>query len=427
MEVSRNILLNFQIIKFSNFQIFKLFHLVSKSNNIPMKKLMPFLFLCLLSINISAQNIRKTFASAEKQTAFMLQEIDKAKLAQTGKNVNQVLPVSLTPSGDLKLIAPNDWRSGFFPGVLWYLYEYTGNSAWKEKAAELTAKIENEKWNAGTHDMGFKIYCSFGNGYRLTKDPVYRDIIIQAAKTNIRRFNPKVGCIRSWDHNQDKWQYPVIIDNMMNLELLFEATKLTGDSTYYKVAVTHANTTMKNHFRPDFSSYHVIDYDTLTGNVLHRQTHQGYSHESAWARGQAWGLYGYTMCYRETKKKEYLDMAEKIAGFILNNKNLPSDKVPYWDYNAPGIPDEPRDVSAAAVASSALFELSGYSSKGAEYKKAASAILANLTEKYRAPAGTAHGFLLLHSTGNKPSKSEIDMPINYADYYYLEALLRSKK
>lgn len=392
-----------------------------------MKTLLSLFLICLLSHSLPAQNLKKVFADAEKQSSFMLGEIEKAKDAQTSKNRNLILPCSLTPDGGLKLIAPNDWRSGFFPGVLWYLFEYSGDAKWKDKAAELTAKLENEKWNAGTHDMGFKIYCSFGNGYRLTKDQNYRDIIIQAARTNIRRFNPAVGCIRSWDHNRDKWQYPVIIDNMMNLELLFEATKLTGDSSFYKIAVTHANTTMKNHFRTDYSSYHVIDYDTITGKVLNKHTHQGYSHESAWARGQAWGLYGYTMCYRETGKKEYLDLAEKIADFILSNKNLPGDMVPYWDLNAPGIPDEPRDASAAAVMSSALFELSSYSKKGLTYKKAAGKILKNLTEKYSAAPGTAHGFLLLHSTGNKPSKSEVDVPINYADYYYLEALLRARK
>jgi len=275
--------------------------------------------------------------------------------------------------------------------------------------------------------MGFKIYCSFGNGFRLTGDKNYRDIIIQGAKTNIKRFNPVTGCIRSWDHNRDKWGYPVIIDNMMNLELLFEATRLTGDSVYYKVAVTHANTTMKNHFRPDFSTYHVIDYDTITGKVVKRNTHQGFSHESAWSRGQAWGLYGYTMCYRETKDKKYLELAEKIAGYILNHPNMPDDLVPYWDFNAPNIPNEPRDVSAAAITASALIELSGYSKNGAEYKKKAGTILKNLTDKYRAPVGTSLGFLLLHSTGSKPSDSEVDLPLNYADYYYLEALLRSKK
>jgi len=393
-----------------------------------MRKILTLVFIVnIITIKLYPQDIKKAFADAEKQTLFMLQEIEKAKEAQVKKNPNLLFPCSLTKTGEMKLVAATDWRSGFFPGVLWYLYEYTGDNTWKEKAVSLNAKVENEKWNAGTHDMGFKIYCSFGNGFRLTGDKNYRDIIIQGAKTNIKRFNPVTGCIRSWDHNRDKWGYPVIIDNMMNLELLFEATRLTGDSVYYKVAVTHANTTMKNHFRPDFSTYHVIDYDTITGKVVKRNTHQGYSHESAWSRGQAWGLYGYTMCYRETKDKKYLELAEKIAGYILNHPNMPDDLVPYWDFNAPNIPNEPRDVSAAAITASALIELSGYSKNGAEYKKKAGTILKNLTDKYRAPVGTSLGFLLLHSTGSKPSDSEVDLPLNYADYYYLEALLRSKK
>lgn len=393
-----------------------------------MRKTILFGVICILLIPaVHSQNLKKVFSESAGQTNFMLAEIEKARAGQSEKNKDMIFPCSLTPSGELKLIRRSDWRSGFFPGVLWYLYEYTKDDSWKRKAEEFTDPIEEEKWNAGTHDMGFKVYCSFGNGFRLTNNLRYRDIIIQAAKTNIKRFNPRVGCIRSWDHSTDKWKYPVIIDNMMNLELLFAATRLTGDSTYYKVAVTHANTTMKNHFRSDYSSYHVIDYDTLTGAVVHKHTHQGYSHESAWARGQAWGLYGYTVCYRETGNKAYLSQAEKIANFILNNPAIPADRIPYWDYNAPDIPSAPRDVSAAAVTASALYELSGFSSKGAEYRKAADNIIKSLTEKYRAPYGTAHGFLLLHSTGNKPSGSEIDVPINYADYYYLEALLRSKK
>jgi unsaturated chondroitin disaccharide hydrolase len=385
------------------------------------------ILICYFNISLQSQNIKKVFSDSEKQTTFLLSEIEKAKEAQVKKNPALIFPCSLTPAGDLKLIAAPDWRSGFFPGVLWYLYEFTGKNEWKEKAKELTAKIENEKWNAGTHDMGFKVYCSFGNGYRLSGDNAYKEIIIQAAKTNIKRFNPTIGAIRSWDHSRDKWVYPVIIDNMMNLELLFEATKLTGDSSFYKIAVSHANTTMKNHFRTDYSSYHVIDYDTITGNVTKKNTHQGFSHESAWARGQAWGLYGFTMCFRETKNPAYLKLADNIAGFILNNPNLPSDKVPYWDFNDPGIPNVPRDVSAAAVTASALYELSGYSKNGTLYRKTADQIIKSLTNNYRATDGTNHGFILLHSTGNKPGNSEVDVPINYADYYYLEALLRSAK
>ena len=367
-------------------------------------------------------SIPKIIADAEAQTKMMLDEIPKAK----GNNTGLVSPQTIR-DGQLKLVASNGWTSGFFPGQLWFLYEFTGKKEWESEARKFTASIEKEKFNGGTHDMGFKIYCSFGNGYRLTKDPHYKEVIIQAAKTLSTRFNAKAGVIRSWDHNKDKWDYPVIIDNMMNLELLFEATKLTGDSSFYNIAVSHANTTMKNHFRPDYSSFHVVDYDTATGKAIKKTTHQGYSNESAWTRGQAWGLYGYVMCYRETGNKTYLQQAEHIASFILNNPHLPGDLVPYWDFDAPNIPREPRDVSAAAITASALYELSTYEKNNKTYKLTSDKIIRSLTNNYRSPLGENKGFILLHSTGSKPSNSEVDVPISYADYYYLEALLRKKK
>ncbi|MCD2425772.1 glycoside hydrolase family 88 protein [Niabella pedocola] len=367
-------------------------------------------------------NMPAAVKDAERQTAVMLREIAAAK--QTDKK--GVSPRTLE-DGKLKLVASRDWTSGFFPGELWYLYDLSGNKKWETTARAYTADIEQEKTNGTTHDMGFKVYCSVGNGYRLTKDPHYKDVIIQAAKTLSKRFNPVAGVLRSWDHSKNKWDFPVIIDNMMNLELLFEAYKLSGDRSLYQVAVSHADQTMKNHFRPDYSSYHVVDYDTVTGKVNKKTTHQGYANESAWSRGQSWGLYGYTLCYRETKDLKYLKMAENIAGFILNHPNLPKDGVPYWDFNAPGIPDEPRDASAAAVIASALYELSTYSKNAKTYRAAADRILGSLTKSYRAPLGTASGFLLLHSTGTKLTNTEVDEPLSYADYYYLEALQRLKR
>ena len=366
--------------------------------------------------------LANVFADAEKQTKLMLQEIQKIRAA----NADLVSPKTLN-KGELKLVASRDWTSGFFPGELWFLYEYTGNKEWKQEAENFTTNIEREKTNGGTHDMGFKIYCSFGTGFRLIHNQHYKDVIIQSAKTLSTRFRPVTGTIRSWDHSTDKWAYPVIIDNMMNLELLFAATQLMGDSSFYKIASTHANTTMKNHFRADNSSYHVVEYDTLTGNVVKKNTHQGYSHESAWSRGQSWGLYGYTMCYRFTKDKKYLDQAEKIAAFILDHHNMPKDLVPYWDFNAPNIPNEERDVSAAAILASGLYELSIYSKNGKLYREKANKILESLTNKYRSASGENKGFILSHSTGSRPSNSEVDVPLSYADYYYLEALLRSKK
>lgn len=386
------------------------------------KHLLAFLFIGTITTSAFAQtDVPKAFAFAEKQTDVLLKETAAAK-AKSGKS-NLVSPRALE-NGELVLVPSKDWCSGFFPGELWYLYQYTHNEKWLKEARAFTANIEPEKTNGGTHDMGFKIYCSVGNGYKLTKDPHYKAVLLEAAKTLATRFNPKVGCIKSWD-NRPAWKFPVIIDNMLNLELLFEASKLSGDKTYYKIAVSHANTTMKNHFRADYSSYHVVDYDPETGAVLHKQTHQGYADNSAWARGQAWGLYGFTMCYRETKNQAYLLQAQHIARFIFSNPNLPKDMVPYWDFNDPAIPNAPRDASAAAIMASALYELSGYT-HNARYKGWADKIVNNLTDHYCAGQGGSKGFLLLHSTGNKPAKGEIDVPIIYADYYYLEALLRQK-
>ncbi|HEX3167267.1 MAG TPA: glycoside hydrolase family 88 protein [Chitinophagaceae bacterium] len=400
------------------------------------KNILSFLAGGLWMVSCSAQNIQmsKAFADAEKQTNLMLVEIPKAKAAGSaattgitpGSAGQELVSPKTLDSNKLKLVSSRDWTSGFFPGVLWLLYEYSGKQQWKTDAEKYTANIEREKTNGGTHDMGFKVYCSFGTGYRLTKDAHYKQVIIESAKTLSTRFNPVAGVIKSWD-NRTKWIYPVIIDNMMNLELLFAVTQLTGDSSFYKIAVAHANTTMKNHYRSDGSSYHVVDYDTISGKVIQKTTHQGYADESAWSRGQAWGLYAYTMCYRFTKEKKYLDHAENIAAFMLNHPNMPKDLVPYWDYNAPNIPNEERDASAAAILASGLYELSLYSKQGKNYKATADKIIASLTKSYRSPIGQNKGFILLHSTGSKPGKNDVDAPLTYADYYFLEALLRLKK
>jgi hypothetical protein len=334
-----------------------------------------------------------------------------------------------TTSQNLKILKgqpSKNWTSGFYPGLLWQLYGHSNDERLKEAAITWSSFVEKEKFDSGTHDLGFKIYCPFGNAYKITKNEKYKDVFIQAAKTLSTRFNPKVGAIRSWDHHKHLWDFPVIIDNMMNLEMLFEATRLTGDSSYYYIANEHASTTLKNHFRSDNSSYHVIDYNSETGEVLKRNTHQGYNHESDWSRGQAWGLHGFTTAYRYTKNEEYLNQAIKIAVFILDNKNLPKDKIPYWDYDAPNIPDEPRDVSAATITASALYELSQYhSTNSKKYITAADEILLNLSsDSYKCDTPP---FFLKHSVGSVPGEFEIDVPIIYADYFYVEALLRKKK
>ena len=374
---------------------------------------------------------------AQQQLRFAFDEIDYAIVnespesrAKREKNGWGELtnPRNSEPDGTLNLVPSKDWTSGFFPGELWFLYEYTQNNFWKKKAQQHTDILEKEKMNGSTHDMGFKVYCSFGNGYRLTQDEHYKEVLLQSARTLATRFKPAAGIIRSWDHSTAKWVCPVIIDNMMNLELLFWATKESKDSTFYRIAVDHARTTMKHHFRPDFSSYHVIDYDTITGQVLKKNTHQGFADESAWSRGQAWALYGYTMCYRETRLPEFLEQAQNIEKYLFTHPNMPEDLIPYWDFDAPGIPDEPRDVSAATVIASALYELSLYDpEKGERYRSNADKIIENLTKHYRAMLKKDNGFLLLHSTGTKPTNTEVDVPIVYADYYFIEALMRKNK
>lgn len=337
-------------------------------------------------------------------------------------------PRTINKSGDIKLVSKKDWTSGFYPGVLWLMYGLTEDAKWEENAIKFTELLESEKFNGSNHDLGFKMMPSFGLGYKYTKNEAYKKVLIQTAKTLITRFDKNVGCIRSWSHHKDKWEYPVIIDNLINLELLYWASKETGDSVFYNIATTHAKTTMKNHFRNDYSTYHVVNYDTVSGAVISKQTHQGYADESCWARGEAWALYGYTMAYRETRDPEFLKQAEKVANYIINDVKLPEDFVPTWDFSLRNDINEPKDASAAAVMSSALFELSTLTENRQDkktYLKVANSMLISLSsDNYFNTQGVNKGFLLKHSTGSKPNGSEVDVPLIYADYYYLEALSR---
>lgn len=362
-------------------------------------------------------------ANADEQLHYALKCTSEARKTAKGNKVN---PRSIDKDGNLVLVGPKDWCSGFFAGTLWQMYQYSHMQFWRENAVSNTWLIESAKWHKGTHDLGFMIGDSFGKAYQLTGEQSYRDVMLQAARTLCTRYSPKVGCIRSWDHNADRWTFPVIIDNMMNLEILFEAYKLTGDKSFYDIAVSHANVTIKNHFRDDYSSYHVVDYDPVTGTVRSRVTHQGYSDDSFWSRGQGWALYGYTMCYRYTHDLRYLEQAKNIAKFLFSLKNMPEDGIFFWDMKDPSIPDVPRDASAAALVASAFYELQAYvgAELGKQYIAYADKIVNSLIDHYQAPVGSNQGFLLLHSTGNKPANSEIDVPINYADYFYMEALRR---
>lgn len=343
----------------------------------------------------------------------------------------KVLNPKTLRDGNIRYISPQEWTSGFFPGSMWYLFELTGDAKWKELGIKYTEALDTIKYLTSHHDVGFMIGCSYGNALRLSGNNAYKDVIIQAAKSLSTRFRPAAGIIQSWNtergwQSERGWECPVIIDNMMNLELLFDATEYSGDSSFYHIAISHADKTIEHHFRPDYSCWHVIDYSLTDGSVRNKHTAQGYSHESAWSRGQAWAIYGYTLTYRKTGDQKYLEQAKKAFEFVANHPNLPEDGVPYWDFNAPDIPNTYRDASSAAIIASALYEMSTY--ENSEYYKGwADKIVASLASpSYRANLGENGNFILMHSVGSIPHNSEIDVPLNYADYYFLEALKRKR-
>lgn len=359
-------------------------------------------------------------------------------LEQASKTVSGLTDSSQIPRSiangktEWRFVNYRDWTCGFWPGILWYAYEYNKDDKWKSQATRFSKALFPLVDSAAIdHDLGFQVLCSIGNGYRLTNDPVYKHILLSAADTLSKLFNPKVGTILSWPREVPGVDWPLrhntIMDNMINLELLFWAAKNGGDKRFYDIAVKHAETTMINHFRDDYTSYHVVVYDTATGKRIKGITHQGYSDSSMWARGQSWAIYGYTMVYRETKDKKFLDFAQKVSDVYL--KNLPHDLIPYWDFNVPDMPNAPRDVSAAAIVASALLELSTFikdKAKSGEYRSMAEKMLTSLSsDKYQ--SRNVNNAFLLHSTGHKPNGGEIDASIIYADYYYIEALIRLKK
>lgn len=392
------------------------------------------LFYSCNGVNSQKSNVAKNITtenSGEKLDNYLKGAKEQLKLQLKEAEKQNKIPRTVNKDGTMHWTKPKfDWTEGFYPGSLWYMYEYTGDKNWMNSAEKFQSLFESHKYKTNSHDLGFVFNCSYGNGYRLTKNEDFKQVMITSADSLLTRFNPNVGCIKSWDvdygwQKERGWMFPVIIDNMMNLELLFKVSEFTGNPKYKEAAIIHANTTIKNHFREDDSSFHVIDYDPETGEVRSGQTAQGFSHTSSWARGQAWGLYGFTVCYRYTKDEIYLKQAEKIANYIINYKGTPEDGIPYWDYNAPNIPNEPRDVSAAAITASALLELDGYSK--ISYKSNIDKIVNSLSsDQYTAKIGENNNFILKHSVGSIPHDNEIDVPLNYADYYYIEALLRYK-
>ena len=319
------------------------------------------------------------------------------------------------------------WTSGHYPGSLWYLYEATGDEFFKERATVWTENLTPISKFTGNHDIGFMMFCSFGNARRILKTDRYDHLLVEAAGTLCLRFEPKLGVIRSWGKVDDRKDFLVIPDNMMNLELLEWAAKAkNGEKRFADVARSHATVTMKNHFRADGGTYHVLNYSQKDGRIQEIRRGQGASCFTAWSRGQSWAIYGYTMMYRETKDKAYLEFAQKVTDYAINHPNMPEDGIPYWDYGAPG---EERDSSAGSIMASGLLELANYvdAEKGVMYRNFAVKQLLSLASPAYFSEGDEIGhFLLKHGVGAKPSGSEIDTPLNYGDYYFLEALMRVK-
>lgn len=389
------------------------------------KRLSLFLAITAMTLSSFAQSNqdKESIKWFKKTSEVISYQLNKA--AQTYKPGNN--PRSVNPDGTVRLAGLTDWTTGFFPGSLWYGYQLTADKTLAVEAKKFTLALDSIRNIKNTHDLGFMLYCSYGNAYRITADKIYLPALGDGAQNLANRFNPKIGVIKSWDFSW--WHYPVIIDNMMNLEYLYWAAKEFNKPDYANVANTHALTTMKNHFRKDYSSYHVVDYDPITGKVLRKATHQGLTDESSWARGQAWGLYGYTVCYKKSKNPKFLKQAENIASFIMNHPKTPKDKIPVWDYDVHNAMDTeeraPRDASAAAVIASALLDLSTQVKNGKKYADYAEEILKSLSsDAYLAKPGENNYFLLKHSVGAFLYNSEIDTPLDYADYYYLEALNR---
>lgn len=390
------------------------------------------LLFCLILFQATEAKSNKKKLEDDINHALKVATSQSIIMAKTIEDNPKRLPKTIGRKGELETCSSAWWVSGFFPGVLWYLYEDQNNDELKKYATEYSLRVEDQKYTTDNHDVGFMILCSFGNAYRLTGNSEYKEVIKTASESLITRFAPSTGCIRSWDSCSwsKQWKYPVIIDNMMNLEMLMWAAQNCKVDTFAQVAISHANTTMRNHFRDNYSSFHVVSYEPETGEIEKKTTAQGYSNESAWARGQGWGLYGYTMMYRFTKDRKYLKYAKKIADFIINHPNLPEDKIPYWDFDAPNIPDALRDASAGALICSALLELSEYAGplKSRKYLQVAEKQIESLcSDNYLAKEGTNQNFILEHSVGHMPNKTEIDVPLTYADYYFVEALLRYKK
>ncbi len=382
--------------------------------------------LILLAMPAGAEAKPRQVKWADKQLEYCSRQIDRT-LAELPND--SVLPRSIDiDKNKWHTTSPYDWTSGFWPGILWYNYENSDKLTDKLQALAYTERqrplVDEE--HEPDHDIGFQLLCSFGHAYANTGRCEYKEILLEGASKLAKLYNPKVGTILSWPHavKNHGWPHNTIMDNMINLQLLFFAANNGGSPEFRDIAVSHARRTMENQFRPDYTSYHVALYDSISGKFIRGCTNQGLSDDSFWSRGQAWGIYGFTVVYRETRDKEFLRFAEKITDVYLSR--LPSDYIPYWDFDDPKIPDAERDASAAAIVASALLELAQLEDNSAyakKYIKAAEKMLHSLSSATYQSRKHNSAFLL-HSTGNLPAGYEVDSSINYADYYYIEALTR---
>jgi len=375
--------------------------------------LVPFTLISCAGDETMDELAERVFKTAQEQVMIMADSLGPDETPKTFEN------------GKLVKRGPEWWCSGFFPGTLWQVYEYTKNQDILSLAKRETDKVEPMKYIEDHHDVGFMINCSFGHQYRLTGDDRALDVLRTAARSLTVSFSPTVGCIKSWPFVLEgfEWEYPVIIDNMMNLELLMSVGKMDKDDKLCSVAIAHADKTMQNHFRDDYTCCHLVDYDPQTGLKKKMITVQGLADSSAWARGQAWALYGYTMMYQYTGDEKYLHWAQNVADMIITH--LPEDGIPYWDFDCPKIPDTYRDASAGAVMASAFVSLSTVADNGKSYLPIAEKQIRTLASpEYLAGIGENGGFLLKHSVGSLPDDSEVDVPLTYADYYFLEAVLK---
>ena len=351
-------------------------------------------------------------------------EFAQDRLAATAASVPPGrYPARTGPDGSWVSTGPSEWTSGFFPGSLWLAYSATGDPYWRSQAEARQTGLRRQRLDTSGNDQGFKLLTSFGKAHRLTGDNGYRRVLLRGAESLASRFSPVVGATRSWGSGSSP-DFTVIVDNLMNLELLFWASKHGGDPGLYGMALSHALRTMRNHVRGDGSTYHVVDYSPSTGHAKRRRTRQGYARDSTWSRGQAWAVYGFTMAYRETGDRRLLDTARRTADWFT--AHLPPDRVPYWDFDAPGIPDAPRDSSAAAIAASGLLELASLepdAARAARYRASAESIIGSLSSAEYIARGRPTEAILMHGTQDRP-RGSYDTGLAFGDYYFVEALLR---